>query len=176
MLVNALCRAKELAMAGEELFASPSLRYFLYNKINRERFFVNEKVLQHYALFDDSDITAALKVWASHSDTVLSTLSKSLVNRRLFKAEILESSVEKPVYEKRIEEYCKVFGIDKYEASYFLAENQMSVNTYTPKDDNINILYKDGTIRDISEVSDILNISMLSKQVKKYYFCWMKMP
>ncbi len=174
MLVNALRRAKELAMAGAELFASPSLRYFLYNKVNREDFFAGEEALNLYALFDDADITSALKVWALHSDTVLSELSKSLVDRNLFKSEILESPVEKPVCEKRIEEYCRVFGITRHEASYFLVQNQMSVNTYTPKDDNINILYKDGTIRDISEASDILNISMLSKQVRKYYFCWKK--
>ncbi len=172
MLVNALRRAKELATDGEKLFASPSLHYFLYNKINRKRFFTGEEVLKQYAQFDDADITSALKVWASHPDTVLSVLSKSLVDRKLFKAEILEFPVEKVFYEKRMEEYCRTFGISTHEASYFLAQNQMSVNTYTPKDDNINILHKDGTVRDISEASDILNISMLSKQVKKYYFCW----
>ncbi len=168
MLVNTLRRAKELAMAGEKLFASPSLRYFLYNKVNRERYITDEEALQHYALFDDADITSALKAWESHPDTVLSELSKSLVNRRLFKAEILDFPVEKSFYEKWKEEYCRLFDITGREASYFLAQNQISVNTYTPKDDNINILYKDGTIRDISEVSDILNISMLSKQVKLF--------
>ena len=174
MLVNALRRAKELAMSGEELFASPSLHYFLYNKVDKERFISDEKAFQHYASFDDSDIVSALKVWALHPDTVLSVLSKSLVDRKLFKTEILECPVEEQIYQKRIEEYCKVFGISGHEASYLLSQNSMSVNTYTPKDDNINILYNDGTVRDIAEASDILDISMLSKQVKKYYFCWMK--
>ena len=174
MLVNTLRRAKELAMAGEELFASPSLHYFLYNKVDKERFISDEKALQHYALFDDSDITSALKVWVSHSDTVLSILSKSLVDRRLFKTEISECPAEERIYQKQVEEYRKVFGISEHEASYLLSRNLVSVSTYTPKDDNINILYNDGVVKDITEASDILDISMLSKQVKKYYFCRMK--
>jgi len=174
MLVNALRRAKELAMSGEELFASPSLHYFLYNKVDKERFISDEKAFQHYASFDDSDIVSVLKVWALHPDKVLSVLSKSLVDRKLFKTEILEYPVEEQIYQKQIEEYSKVFGISEHEASYLLSQNSISVNTYTPKDDNINILYNDGTVRDIAEASDILDISMLSKQVKKYYFCWMK--
>jgi len=174
MLVNTLRRAKELAMAGEELFASPSLQYFLYNKVDKARFVSDEKALRHYALFDDSDIMSALKIWAAHPDTILSVLSKSLINRAIFKTEILEHPLDESVYQNRIKEYCETFGINKYEASYFLSQNPVSVNTYTPKDDNINILYNNGTVKEISEVSDMLNISMLSKEVEKYYFCWMK--
>ena len=174
MLVNTLRRAKELAMTGQELFASPSLHYFLYNKIDKERFISDEKALQHYALFDDSDIISALKVWASCPDTVLSLLSKSLINRKLFKTEIVEHPVEEQVYQSRIKECSKVFDISEHEASYLFSQSSVSVNTYTPKDDNINILYNDGMVKDIAEASDILNISMLSKQVRKYYFCWME--
>ncbi len=174
MLINALRRAKELAMDGAELFASPALGYFLYNKMDKEKFISDEEVLQHYVLFDDSDITSALKVWASHSDIVLSMLSKSLINRKLFKTEILDHPLNEEIYQSRIKECSKAFGISEHEASYFFSQNSAFVNTYTPKDDNINILYKDGTVKDIAEVSDILNISMLSKQMKKYYFCWMK--
>ena len=32
-------------------------------------------------------------------------------------------------------------------------------------------IYKDGTIKNIAEASDMLNISLLSKKVKKYYIC-----
>jgi len=36
------------------------------------------------------------------------------------------------------------------------------------------MLYRDGSTKDISEASDMLNISVLSKQVRKHYFCYMK--
>ena len=42
---------------------------------------------------------------------------------------------------------------------------------YSQEDDSIDIMFKDGTIRDIAYASDMLNISTLSKKVKKYYIC-----
>jgi hypothetical protein len=45
---------------------------------------------------------------------------------------------------------------------------------YSEADDSIAILYKDGTIKDIAEASDMLNIELLSKKVWKYYFCYLR--
>ena len=45
---------------------------------------------------------------------------------------------------------------------------------YNEKDDSIDILYHDESIRDISEASDMLNIDLLSKKVEKYYFAYYK--
>jgi uncharacterized protein len=39
---------------------------------------------------------------------------------------------------------------------------------------NIWILQKNGTISDIAEISDQLNIRVLSNPVKKYYICYPK--
>ena len=75
MLVNTLLRAKELALQGEELFASPALRFFLYHDIDRERFLSDERCLEHFIALDDSDIWTSLKVWCHQPDKVLSTLS-----------------------------------------------------------------------------------------------------
>jgi hypothetical protein len=41
---------------------------------------------------------------------------------------------------------------------------------YNEFDDSIDILYNDGTVKDISEASDMLNIELLSKKIEKYYF------
>ena len=43
---------------------------------------------------------------------------------------------------------------------------------YNPIDDSIDIIYGDGSIKNIAEASDMLNISLLSKKVKKYYLCY----
>ena len=43
---------------------------------------------------------------------------------------------------------------------------------YDVNDDHIDILYNDGCVRDIAEASEILNVSMLSKKVRKYYLCY----
>ncbi len=39
-------------------------------------------------------------------------------------------------------------------------------NMYDEADDSIDILYNDGSIKNIAEASDMLNISLLSKKVK----------
>lgn len=67
------------------------------------------------------------------------------------------------------------FNIDESEARYFLGDEIVSTDTYSPEDDNINILMKDGTIKDIVDASDMLNIQVMTKKVTKHYFCFMKL-
>lgn len=175
MLIAALLRAKELASQGEDLFASPALRFFLYNDINRNRFYADPECIENYIRLDDNDIWTSLKVWCGHRDKVLSTLSTDMVNRRLFKVEISSE----PVTETRIQELLEQIGeslhVTPAEAAYFISTPGIEKNMYNPADDSIDILYKDGTIKNIAEASDMLNISLLSKKVKKYYLCYLRL-
>lgn len=175
MLLNILKRAKELALNGETLFATPALHYFLYNEIDEQNFMLTDDALEHFVLLDDSDVISAIKVWSSNSDIVLSTLCKAFTNRRLFKVEIGTESVKAEIKNQYLKQYAKHFGININQATYFLGEEIVSTDTYSPEDDNINILFKDGTIKDIAEASDMLNISVLTKKVEKHYFCYMRL-
>ena len=175
MLMNILKRAKELACTGVELFASPVLHYFLYNEINKSNFSKSDKALINFALLDDSDIVCAIKVWSSHSDVVLSTLSKAFTNRRLFKVEIGSKPIDKDKRENQLKQYVEHFGVNLSEAGYFMGEEIISTDTYSPEDDSINILYKDGTVKDIADASDMLNINVLTKKVEKYYYCYLRL-
>ena len=56
-----------------------------------------------------------------------------------------------------------------------MADETVTTDTYSSSDDTINILMKDGTIRDIAEASDMLNISVLTRKVQKHYFCYYKL-
>ena len=103
MLISTLLRAKELASRGIDLFASPALKFFLYNDISREAFYNNPECLENFIQLDDNDIWTALKVWSRHSDKVLSTLSAGMINRNIFKVEI---STE-PISEERKKELMK---------------------------------------------------------------------
>ena len=71
-LVNLLRRAKYLAHKGEEVFATPALRFFLYNDVDASRFESDPQALANYELLDDNDIWASVKTWMSHTDRVLS--------------------------------------------------------------------------------------------------------
>lgn len=175
MLISALLRAKELAARGEEVFASPALRFFLYNDIGREAFFDRPECLEHFVQLDDNDIWTALKVWCSHPDKVLSVLSTGMVNRRIFKVEISSDSVACERKRELQETISRKLGIALNEAAYFIATPGIERNMYDEADDSIDILYNDGTIRNIADASDMLNISLLSKKVKKYYLCYLRL-
>ena len=174
MLMNILKRAKELANRGEVLFASPALHYFLYNEINKSNFTDSELGLENFAMLDDSDIVCAIKVWSSHPDVVLSTLSRAFTNRRLFKVEVSAEPIEKEKKENQLRQYVEIFDVNLKDANYFMGEEIVSTDTYSSEDDNINILYKDGTVKDIADASDMLNITVLTKKVEKYYYCYFK--
>ena len=174
MLIAALLRAKELAAKGIEVFASPALRFFLYNDINRDIFYSRPECLENFIQLDDNDIWTSLKVWCNHPDKVLSTLSAGMVNRRLFKVEI---SSEPATEERKAEltrQISEILGVTSEEATYFISTPGIEKNMYDPADDSIDIVYKDGTIKNIAEASDMLNISLLSKKVKKYYLCYIR--
>ncbi len=174
MLINIVRRAKELAGQGVELFASPALRYFLYNKVTKHDFLTKEETLANYALLDDSDLLCAIKVWMSHDDKVLSMLCDMFTNRKLFKIKESDVPFDDDVVSEQIARYMNRLGISEHEAAYFTYRGSFASDTYTKGEDNINILYRDGSTKDISEASDMLNISVLSKQVRKHYFCYMK--
>ena len=174
MLVSALLRAKELASKGVELFASPALKFFLYNDINRERFKSDPKCLENFILLDDNDIWTALKVWCNHNDIILATLSQGMVNREIFKVEVSPT----PCTEERLnaisERIAKQLHISKEDTRYFISTPSIEKNMYNPADDSIDILYNDGSTTNIAEASDMLHLSVLSKKVKKYYICYLR--
>ncbi|MDD4490637.1 MAG: HD domain-containing protein [Paludibacter sp.] len=174
MLVNILKRAKELASSGVELFATPALRYFLYNKVRLADFEFSGNAFENFVMLDDSDFFSAIKVWSNHPDFVLSLLCSSFINRKLFKVEIRTEATNGKVQEEALRKYMDHFHISMEEARYFMGDEIVSTDTYQPKDDNINILMKDGSIKDIADASDMLNIQVLTKKVMKHYFCYMK--
>lgn len=175
MINNTLLRAKELVRQGADLYVSPALRYFLYDDITRDTFFNDERCLDTFAQLDDNDIWCALKVWSNHEDKVLETLSSGLVNRRLFKVEISPKPFTRQYKAEITERICNTLGISKKEAAYLFCTSTQEKDMYSAADDHIEILYNDGTTRDIAEASDMFNLSLLQKKVKKYVICYHRM-
>ena len=58
------------------------------------------------------------------------------------------------------------------EAEYLVVSDSISNYAYSDMDDRIAILDKGGNTRDIADASDMLNISVLSKTVRKYFLCY----
>ncbi|WP_233145503.1 HD domain-containing protein [Labilibacter marinus] len=167
MLVNVLRRAKYLLKKNEDIFGTPHLLFFMKHEISLDSFIRDESVLQKFAMLDDCDIMSAIKVWTLHDDFVLSTLSKAIINRDLMKIELRNDAFDverSSKIKKRIQEE---YSLKEDEIDFFVNEKVLENHTYTLTGENINILFSDGTLKDVSEASDILNHDVLGKNVKK---------
>ncbi len=174
LLVNVLKRAKELALNGEELFATPALALFLKNSYSKKDFISNSDLLKQFVLLDDYDIMASVKAWINHKDFVLSTLCKNLIDRNLYKIE-LQSKNFTPNHKNQIlEKVMKKYKLSKKEADYFVFSESVNNSAYNSSKVQINILHKNGELIDVAKASDQLNIKMLSKKVTKYFICYPK--
>lgn len=176
MLVHILKRAKELAEKKVDLFCTPSLRTFLYNKYSKEDFIKNPKVLLAFADLDDYDIMASVKVWASEpeKDKVLALLSSLLLNRGLFGVELQNQPFKEDKIASFKKDAKKKLGLTEKEVNYFVFTGNVTNDAYRSDKIRINILFKDGLVRDIADASDQLSIDVLAKTVKKYYLCFPK--
>lgn len=174
MLVNILRRAKELSSAGEELFATPALAVFLKNNYHKKDFVEFPGLLETFALLDDYDIFASVKVWMHHPDKILSTLCSSLVERKLFRIELKKEKIE-PTYKKQLtSKAAKKYKVTEKEAQYYVTAGEIENSAYKTNIVKISILMNDGKVLDIAEASDQLNTDVLSKTVKKYFICYPK--
>ncbi len=174
MLTRVLKRAKKLAGNGEKLFATPALNFFLTNSYTQKDFEENRHIPEQFALLDDYDIFTSLKVWVNHPDRILSTLSNYLVNRKLFRIEMQNEPFEEEYIRDITARVRQKYSLDDESTGYFVFHDVTSNYTYHPGVDNIGILFKNGEVKDVTEVSDQLNINLLSKPTLKYFFCYPK--
>ncbi len=169
-IMNILRRAKQLRLQGIELFATPAFDFFLRNKITLDEFENNDEVIENFSKLDDYDIFTSLKVWALHSDPILSSLSSSIVNRKLPRIELQNEPFDDDYIISIRKQTMDKLKLNEDEVDYFVISDKTSNYTYKIGSDKIGILYKSGKVVDIAEASDQLNIKLLSKPTTKYFF------
>jgi HD superfamily phosphohydrolase len=178
LLINILKRARELASAGNEIYASLTLKVFLKNNFTPDDFRNNaevegRKLLDWYSLLDDNDISIAIKEWQFDTDFVLSSLAKSLNNRKLFKIQFQPTPVTKAAEEKILKKITGQLGCEGALSDYFLMTGEITNNAYDKHNEKILVLDKTGKTKDMQQASDI-NLTALTKTVRKYYLCYPK--
>ncbi len=180
ILIKMLQRARELVQIGDDLFATPSLKYFLENEVTLQDFTFDRQhtcpseSLLFFSNLDDNDIMTAAKMWQSHNDIVLSTLASMLVTRKLLKVELKNSPFEASRVDLIKNRVLSSNPSLKDKIDYFVFSDSVSNNAYSSNDDSIKILYNNGELVDIANASDILNTQALSTEVKKYFLCYPK--
>jgi hypothetical protein len=174
MLINILKRAKFLAADGTALFCTPPVEKFLRFEPSRRDLENNKEWIRDFVLLDDYDIFASIKVWVNHPDSILSVLCRNLMDRHLYKVLVQNEPFHEGFICKIREKVVQSYGIDETEVSYFIVEDTVTNKAYSLKDDKIKIRFRDGSLMDVSEASDQLNISVLSASVTKYVLCYPK--
>ena len=166
MIVKIIQRAREIYAFHKDLKLNATLDYFF------EAFSVmNDEALENFCLLDDYDVMFAVKKWSNHSDKILSVLCKSLLNRRLYKCRLQTNVFDENELEAKKKLIAEKFAVSIQEAGYFIFTGEAMNTTYTLKDERINIIFKSGALRDISQVDDPLIHKTLSMPVKKFYIC-----
>ena len=190
-LVCLLRRAKYLAQRGDEVFATPALRYFLYNNVTAEHFDADPQALANYELLDDNDIWASVKTWMSHPDRVLSLLATDLAERKIFRVEVSREPFANADVQALQQQLAEAFGVTFDDAAYLMSVNTIQKDMYDPSEEQIDILQtshqpfqlgqeqeetelEEKHLVDIAEASELFNISLLSKKIRKYYLCYQR--
>ena len=168
LLAKIISRARELLRNGEKLFVTPELNMFLTKNISKSEL-EQEVYLNAFASLDDNDIMTCIKVWMKSKEIVLSRLASMLIERKLLKVKISNTSFDVEQVNEIRKIHQKELGLNDHEIKYFVFQEQMINNAYDPRKDTIKIKYKDGTVKDITDASDNLNVSALAKPVTKYY-------
>ncbi len=175
LLLKILLRAQELAQSGKSLFATPNLQFFLHNRVTGADFRENSEVIATFASLDDHDIMAAVKVWAHDDDRILAMLCQNMLERNLFKTVIRDAPFAETEMDALRAQVAEQYGIGYEEASYLAFSGSLTNAAYEPNDPiNINILFRNGELTDITQASDQYNISALSRTVQKYFLCYPK--
>ncbi len=166
MLKNAILRAKEIYKTGQKKdVISTDLLYFLSNVISKNDF---DDKLEMFVQLDDYDIFQALKVWMKSKDEILKKLSTAIINRNLFKIEFLEESMTNEKYDSLKDKYTAD------EMRFLVLRGTAQNNAYNLSKDNIYIKFKDGSIKEITDIAEQWNIRSLSNPVVKYYIAYPK--
>ena len=166
MIVKIIQRVREIYAFHTDLKLNATLDYF-FDGYSR----MNDEALEKFCLLDDYDVMFAIKKWSTHSDKILSILCKNLLNRRLYKCRLQTDAFDEHEIENKRKAIAKKFGISTEETGYFIFTGEAMNTTYTLKDERINIIFKNGSYRDISQVDDPLIHKTLSMPVKKFYIC-----
>jgi HD superfamily phosphohydrolase len=174
LLVNILKRAKELTANGTTLFATPTLQLFLENNFTKADFEKDKSLLEKFSRLDDNDIVTSIKVWAESSDKILSRLCSNLIERKLYKIELQGTPIITAHKNTLLEKACKKYNVSRRDASYFVYTDSVNNSAYNANSFNINVLMNNGTLMDVAQASDQLNIQSLSKTVTKYFICYPK--
>ena len=168
MLVKILERVREIYTSEDTQLVTLSELDFFLGAFNGQ---MDKAVIEKFCAIDDHDVMHAIKRWSKHPDKILSLLCTRFLNRQLYKARIQSEPFEESFVQAKKETVKKQFGIEEADVDYLCFTGEATNTLYQSKDEQINILFKDGSVKDISKIDNALIHQNLSAPVKKFYIC-----
>ncbi len=168
MLVKILERVREIYQPADSALQTQSAIDFFLGGFDGH---MNDETLDLFCSLDDHDIMHALKRWSKHPDTILSLLCTRFLNRQLYKSRIQAEAFDINFVKAKEKEASEKFGIGLASIHYLCFTGEATNTLYQTVDERINILFKDETVKDISQVDNALIHQNLSAPVKKNYIC-----
>ena len=140
--------------------------------------FINQPIhtvtLEQFCSIDDYDVLMAIKKWSTHEDIVLSALCRGILDRHLLKVKYFKDPVSKKILDEKVAEISDKLHISMEDANWLAFTGEAASSTYNFENEHIHILFKDGSVKDISEVDNALINENLRGTVKKYYICYLR--
>ena len=168
MLVKILERVREIFTKNDAALATQSELDFFLGEFDGE---MDTASLEKFCSIDDHDVMHAIKRWSHHPDKILSLLCSRFLDRRLYKVRLQAEPFDTDFIREKEVQSIKRFGIDPADIHYLCFTGEATNTMYQTRDERINILFKEGTVQDISRIENALIHQNLSAAVKKFYIC-----
>ncbi len=166
MLTKILQRAKALVENNTILEGNENLLFFISNKISKADF--NKEALNKFIQLNDIEIVETIKFWQNHSDFVLSTLSKNLIENKFLEIEIQDKLFDNERIENLKKQFSENSKLFKTEMDYFIFDGNLQNKTYNNDNEIIKILTSNNEIKNLTEIIDSRNLT----PINKYYICY----
>ena len=163
LLVKIFARARELYLTGEPVFADEiMLRLF-----DRKEISVSE-----YTSIDDYFMYFHMTKWKNHSDSVLSHMCRAFLDRKKYKRYRKTENI--PELCEVLDSNLRICGMEAadWNSEYGYIKRTVSFGIYDRKKDNIWVKMKDGSIKDISEVSYVFRSMDMEKPYERTIECF----
>ena len=138
--------------------------------------FINEPLqnitLDQFCSIDDADVLMAIKIWCAHPDKILSFLCRGIIDRQLLKVKYSSSPADENMALNKKAEAMARLDISADDAEWLVFTGVAGNSTYDFENKQIKILFKDGAVKNISQVDDALINESLRGNLKKYYICY----
>ena len=150
---------------SNELVLSKGLKYFLKNNLVK----LEKSDLLKFLNLDDNDIYVLLKSAITHEDFIISDLSTRLLGRKLFKTAIFGEVIASDFKANIRQNVNESLNLDDEICDWYIIEGKESICTYSPDNEEIKFLRKDGDVFDLSHIFPKFNFLTI---IDRHFLCY----